>query len=80
MGRAGQGLIRDPAPLNDLERRIGLGRVEVPFRQVVTEALGITWTRDPFDRLIAATAQATATGLLTANETILEHCELAVWR
>ncbi|HLG72825.1 MAG TPA: type II toxin-antitoxin system Phd/YefM family antitoxin [Chloroflexota bacterium] len=40
----------------------------------------ITWTRDPFDRLIAAHALATDTPLLTKDETIRQHLPLAWWR
>ncbi len=63
----------------DLRRRIGLRPVNVPFADVVMEAVQMTWTRDPFDRLIAATAVATDTPLLTADETILKNLDLATW-
>lgn len=66
--------------LRDLRRRIGLRVVDIPCQQVIAEAVHLSWTRDPFDRLIAATAIATNTSLLTADETILKHCNRAVWK
>lgn len=65
--------------LRDLGRRIGLRGVDVPFNEVIREAVDLTWTRDPFDRLIAATAIATDTRLLTADQTILGNLGLAIW-
>ncbi len=65
--------------MRDLRRRIGLRPVDVPFADVVMEAVQMNWTRDPFDRLIAATAVATDTPLLTADETILKNLDLATW-
>lgn len=43
------------------------------------EARGLTWTRDPFDRLIVAHAVANDAQLLTADATILRHCASARW-
>ncbi len=51
-----------------------------PFAAVVAEALGLSWTRDPFDRLITAQALVDRAELLTADETILAHCRSAVWQ
>lgn len=42
-------------------------------------AAGLTWTRDPFDRLIAAHAIVAGAPLLTADRTILENLPQAVW-
>ncbi|MFO8073384.1 MAG: PIN domain-containing protein [Polyangia bacterium] len=65
--------------LTAMRRRIGLRRVDIPFAEVISETERMSWTRDPFDRLIAATAVATDTRLLTADETIRKNCDLAVW-
>jgi PIN domain nuclease of toxin-antitoxin system len=51
-----------------------------PFGAVVTEALGLSWTRDPFDRIITAQALVERAELLTADETILAHCHAPVWQ
>lgn len=72
----------DPAAvvLRDLLQKIGLDTVSIEYQQVIAEAVHLSWTRDPFDRLITATAIATNTSLLTADASILEHCELALWK
>ncbi len=42
-------------------------------------AADLSWTRDPFDRLISAHAIVANAPLVTADETIREHLPLAVW-
>ena len=42
-------------------------------------AADLTWTRDPFDRLIAAHAIVAGAPLLTADRGILENLPLATW-
>lgn len=46
---------------------------------VVARALDLTWTRDPFDRLIVATARLHKAKLVTRDRNIQEHVEGAVW-
>ena len=65
--------------LGDLEARIGLRTSPVAFDRVVTTATGLTWTRDPFDRLIVADAIAAADRLITRDRRIREHVPDAVW-
>ena len=48
-------------------------------REIGHHARLLGWTRDPFDRLIVAHALASRATLLTADETILEHCARAQW-
>lgn len=67
------------APLSALRRSIGLQVADVPFADVAKAASGISWTRDPFDRLIAAHAIVADAPLVTADRTILEHLPLATW-
>jgi len=50
-----------------------------PLLQIITEAMTITWTRDPFDRIIIANASAGNGKLLTKDETILRNSSNAVW-
>jgi PIN domain nuclease of toxin-antitoxin system len=45
----------------------------------VQAAMSLSWTRDPFDRLIAAHAIVANSPLITADETILENLSLATW-
>lgn len=63
----------------DLEADIGLEICPKPFAPTLREALKLKWTRDPFDRMIAAHALAHHLDLLTKDEVILEHCERAFW-
>jgi PIN domain nuclease of toxin-antitoxin system len=68
------------APIReDLGRRIGLSVSTVPFAAVVERAVSMTWTRDPFDRLIAGQALAEEARLLTADESIRANVDLAIW-
>ena len=67
------------APLSALRRTIGLQVAEASFADVAQAAAGLSWTRDPFDRLISAHAIVADAPLLTADETILEHLPLATW-
>jgi PIN domain nuclease of toxin-antitoxin system len=45
----------------------------------VDAALPIHWTRDPFDRLIAAHAIASNARLDTKDRLIRQHCPNALW-
>jgi len=49
-----------------------------PIHAIIDEAVNVRWTRDPFDRLIVANAQAEKVQLITLDATILKHCRLAV--
>lgn len=49
------------------------------FSLVVHEAARLTWTRDPFDRLICGQASADRARLVTADGLIRERFPLAVW-
>jgi len=50
-----------------------------PAAAVCQTALTLSWTRDPFDRLISAHAIATETVLVTKDRNIREHVSLAWW-
>ena len=65
--------------VNDLEGQIGLGICDLPFAVVVNRALELDWTRDPFDRLIAAQALCRGIPLLTKDKSIRRRVKLAVW-
>lgn len=75
------GRVTEPprAPLEVLGRSIGLAVAEASASDLVGAALDLSWTRDPFDRLIAAHAIASGANLLTADRTMLKHLPLAVW-
>ena len=58
---------------------IGLRVSAVGFASVVDQAGTLSWTRDPFDRLIVATALAEGARLLTIDEAIRSHYARAFW-
>jgi PIN domain nuclease of toxin-antitoxin system len=52
---------------------------DAPFAAVARAALALAWTRDPFDRIIAAQSLVDRAPLATADDTILTHLPTAVW-
>ena len=75
------GRARDPAPimLLALRKSIGLEVEDISFAEVARTAVGLTWTRDPFDRMISAQAIVADAPLITADRTILANLPLATW-
>lgn len=75
------GRVTEPAEpvIADLIQRYGLQFSKVPFMRVVHRALTLSFTRDPFDRLIAAQAAVEDVPLLTKDASIREALPLAVW-
>lgn len=75
------GRVSEPAarPLTALRGSIGLEVADVSTAQLVQAAADLSWTRDPFDRLIAAHAIVANVPLVTADETIRRNLSLAVW-
>ena len=65
--------------ISDMEQRIGLRICDAPFSKVTARAIALSWTRDPFDRLIVAQAQVGQSLLLTRDELILARFDDAVW-
>lgn len=56
-----------------LEIDIDLRVSQLPFEIVVSYANQIQWTRDPFDRIIVAQAQASSAHLITADKIIQKN-------
>jgi PIN domain nuclease of toxin-antitoxin system len=67
------------AILTDLTARIGLQICEKRFQAVVREATAVSWTRDPFDRLIVANASLNDNILLSKDQAILDNYPQAKW-
>ena len=65
--------------LDDLQSQIGLSVCDLSFDLVVGKATEISWTRDPFDRLIVAHAACRGAQLLTKDAAIRRHVKFAVW-
>ena len=64
---------------DSLAESVGLQKCRASFARVIAEAMRISWTRDPFDRIITATAMIHQAPLLTKDETIRREYGLAVW-
>ena len=65
--------------VEDLQTRVGLTIPDTPLPVIARAASKLSWTRDPFDRLIAGESISTGIPLLTKDETIREHFDLAIW-
>ena len=65
--------------LSDLKLEIDLTECNHTFEQVIQSALGLSWTRDPFDRIIVAQAAIGGNILLTKDRVILDNYKHAVW-
>ncbi len=75
------GRIATPAAVvvADLARRLGLRVANNDFAGVVARAVEQSWTRDPFDRLIAAHALCAGETLLSADGRLRQAVPNAVW-
>ena len=67
------------AVLDNLARNFGVRQAEHRLGTVVDEARLLTWTRDPFDRMIVAHSLAAKAPLLTADQVIRANVPSAVW-
>lgn len=65
--------------LGDLVAACGVVVSDDPIQAVVGHAMVLSWTRDPFDRLLVATAALHRAPLITRDRPIHEHFERAVW-
>ncbi len=66
--------------LEFLRNDFGVSVCAVPLAQVVAEAFKLSWTRDPFDRMILAQAIAGKGKLITRDELIHANFKGAVWK
>jgi PIN domain nuclease of toxin-antitoxin system len=75
------GRVTSPAQtvIDDLTARLELVVADVAAASVCSAAIDLTWTRDPFDRLLAAHATVSGLPLVTRDETIRQHLPLAWW-
>jgi PIN domain nuclease of toxin-antitoxin system len=65
--------------LLDLSDRIGLKICDTGLNTIVGGALELSWTRDPFDRIIVANAALDNNILVTKDQTILGNYGNARW-
>jgi PIN domain nuclease of toxin-antitoxin system len=62
-----------------LNEQIDLQACKKSFFDVILAASQLSWTRDPFDRIITAQAKLERNGLITKDRIILENYEQAIW-
>lgn len=65
--------------IESLKKEIGLKESRIDFAKVVDASIKLTWTRDPFDRLIVSNASLTNSILLTKDENILKNYKRSIW-
>ncbi|MBS1250867.1 MAG: hypothetical protein MAG431_02464 [Chloroflexi bacterium] len=65
--------------VEDLANRLDLKICDRDFNAVISQALSISWTRDPFDRLLVAYAGLNDNFLITKDQTILDNYPYAKW-
>lgn len=65
--------------VRELTERLGLRVSSAPFTDVARAAATLSWTRDPFDRLIAAASVVDGVPLMTKNVNILKNVPSAFW-
>jgi PIN domain nuclease of toxin-antitoxin system len=73
--------VSEPAArvVQDLSARVGLQIDDVSFRELIANAERLSFTRDPFDRLIVAHASLRTAPLLTADKALLKNYPRATW-
>ena len=65
--------------LGGLEADCGVRMTDATLVQVVSRAMALAWTRDPFDRFIVADAQLHGAGLVTRDRRITANFAAAIW-
>jgi PIN domain nuclease of toxin-antitoxin system len=63
----------------DLANRIGLTVGDENFNATLGRTMEISWTCDPFDRLIVASASLDESILVSKDQDILSHYPFARW-
>ena len=62
-----------------MAQRVGLTICPKPFNDVIAKATQLSWTRDPFDRILVAHASLNDDILITSDQTIRVHYPHARW-
>jgi PIN domain nuclease of toxin-antitoxin system len=57
----------------------GIGVHDGSLAEIASKASSLSWTHDPFDRLIVAHALTEAATLVTKDQSVLDHYPKAVW-
>jgi PIN domain nuclease of toxin-antitoxin system len=65
--------------ISNLSEQIGLKICNKNFNDIISISLTITWTRDPFDRIITANALLNNNILLSKDQNIMNNYLYAKW-
>lgn len=65
--------------LREMKQDFGLKLCPSSLASVTLEAVRMSWTRDPFDRMIVAQASVNESRLITRDREILKHYDEACW-
>lgn len=65
--------------VSEVAQRLGLSICSKPFDEIVSKALPMTWTRDPFDRILVAHASVDNDILITSDQVIHKHYAHTQW-
>ena len=65
--------------LTFLSDKIGMSVSEQPCPSIIDQAALLSWTRDPFDRMIVAESTARNLPLITKDRKIQAHHHLVIW-
>lgn len=67
------------AIFSELQKTIGVRVAQHDGEVVIRAAVPLSWTRDPFDRIIVGHALSQKAKLLTKDSAILRHYPRGVW-
>ena len=62
-----------------LHQKLDLQLCQKSFADVIRTASQLSWTRDPFDRIITAQSAIDRSSLITKDEIIRDHYKYSVW-
>lgn len=71
--------IRGEPVFKELQEQLQLQIAEDPFLSIVQVASHLSWTRDPFDRLLIAHAKLRKAPLLTKDRLLKKHYPHCIW-
>jgi PIN domain nuclease of toxin-antitoxin system len=80
MYEIGRAAVRARDLQRKLEHELGIRTCDLPFAEVANAALDEKWTRDPFDRVIVASAKLRGLApLISSDQKIAQHYQRTVW-
>ena len=79
LNEVGRLTVAPPDLMRDLSVRLELVTADISAAALLTRAFDLSWSRDPFDRLLAAHALATGWPLVTKDESLRQHLPQAWW-